>query len=204
MLELGDTKAGTAFENRAAAVRWHPDRKLWFSNEEKRFATKVFQLHGDVFVRKRSELASSHGNASVRVSTAQQRRAKDPVASPRTMYQTPDKQARSDSRSTPVKTSPAPDRAAEQGLGPSSMKMPASSPPVLVTPVRKHRTDQAPSDTAATCNTSETSAHQSMPFCPHHASRKACEAMPPSYVGGEASETSSRKQMASPGAAPHR
>jgi len=43
-----------------------------------------------------------------------------------------------------------------------------------------------------------------MPFCPHHASRKACEAMPPSYVGGEASETSSRKQMASPGAAPHR
>merc|ERR1719487_3357 len=100
MLELGAHEAGKAFENRAAAIRWHPDKSLWTTEEEKRLATKVFQLHRCVFDRQRSELASTYGNASVRVPTAQQRRAKAPVFSPRTMYRTPEKQSRADLRST--------------------------------------------------------------------------------------------------------
>jgi hypothetical protein len=113
MLESEHAQLGNAFQNRAAALRWHPDK--WLSEEENALATKVFQLHREVFDRQRLELASRHGDACVHMppATAHQK-WKGSVFSVHTECETPPSKSQPDLHTTSMKTFEVPERACVQ------------------------------------------------------------------------------------------
>lgn len=178
-VESHQHRPGQVFNNLHAARRWHPDRVWWVKEEEKQLATKIFQLHRDIFQK--------NGRPSTHVPHSQAR--PETTHSPQSAYRTPQKKSPSEVQGTPQEQS-----SAETQTTPAKTAMPSSPPmhsrstldsarlqPRVVkrSPTDAHWTEErtaAPSD-ADHSGSVRNSARRMRSHAPH--SHRKCPADPP-------------------------